>query len=54
MTLLLIEWILDYIVLLLMLKQHLMPGEICQMHLIQWIKRLVKIKEIRVKERLNA
>ena len=30
-----------------------MPGEIGQMHLIQWLANMLKIKEIRVKDRSN-
>ena len=35
--------------LLLMLNQHLMPGEIGQMHLIQWLTNMSKLKKFEVK-----
>ena len=39
----------DYIVVLLMLNQHLMPGEIGQMHLIQWLANMSKLKKLESK-----
>ena len=36
--------------LLLMLKQHLMPGEIGQMRLIQWLTNMSKLKKLELKK----